>query len=218
MATLPAFAGLPQERARTNLYDQAALAPPVRLCVCISSAILFPPLSQGQGVTPAARIINPIDESQLVRLSGNTNPRANAKNDLGPVSADFALPDLTLVLSRSAEQQAAFDAFVARQYNQSSPNYHQWLTPEQIGAQYGPAQADIATITGWLTGHGFTVKRVTPDCMTIRFSGTAAQVQSAFHTQIHSLSVNGVGALREYERPADSRGSGARDRGRQGAA
>ncbi|MGD0740559.1 MAG: protease pro-enzyme activation domain-containing protein [Terracidiphilus sp.] len=164
----------------------------VSLCV-LSSAILFPALSQGQGVAPAVRIISPIDESQLVRLSGNTNPRANAKNDLGPVSADFALPDLTLILSRSAEQQAAFDAFVAGQYNQNSPNYHQWLTPEQIGAQYGPAQADIATITGWLTGHGFTVKRVTPDCMTIHFSGTAAQVQSAFHTQIHSLSVNGVG-------------------------
>ncbi len=164
----------------------------ISLCV-LSSAILFPTLSQGQGVAPAVRITNPIDESQLVRLSGNTNPRANAKNDLGPVSPNFALPDLTLILSRSAEQQAAFDAYVAGQYNQNSPNFHQWLTPEQIGAQYGPAQADIATITGWLTGHGFTVNRVTPDCMTIHFSGTASQVQSAFHTQIHRLSVDGVG-------------------------
>ena len=76
----------------------------------------------------------------------------------GRVSPAFAMPDLTLVLSRSPEQQAAFDAFVASQYDSSSPNYHQWLTPQQVGAQFGPAQADIATITGWLTGHGFMVK------------------------------------------------------------
>ena len=164
----------------------------VPLCL-LASAILFPAVSQAQGVAPAVRIVSPIDESQLVTLSGNTNPHANAKNDRGPVSANFALPDLTLVLSRSADQQAAFDAYVAGEYNPSSPDYHQWLTPQQIGEQFGPAQADIATITGWLASQGFTVKLVTPDRMTIRFSGTAAQVQSAFHTQIHNLSVNGVG-------------------------
>ncbi len=38
---------------------------------------------------------------------------------------------------------------------------------------------------------GSRVKQVTPDGMTIRFSGTAATVQSAFHTEIHNLSVNG---------------------------
>jgi subtilase family serine protease len=162
------------------------------LCILLS-AILFPAVSQGQGVAPAARIVSRIDEAQLVTLTGNTNPRANAKNDRGAVSANFALPDLTLVLSRSAEQQAAFDAYVASEYDQNSPNYHQWLTPQQIGAQFGPAQADIATITGWLASHGFAVKLVTPDRMTIRFSGTAGQVQNAFHTQIHNLSVNGVG-------------------------
>jgi Fe-S cluster assembly iron-binding protein IscA len=164
----------------------------VPLCV-LASTILFPAVSQAQGVAPAVRIVSPIDEAQLVTLSGNTNPQANAKNDRGAVSASFALPDLTLVLSRSADQQAAFDAYVASEYNPNSPNYHQWLTPQQIGAQFGPAQADIATITGWLASHGFTVKLVTPDLMTIRFSGTAGQVESAFHTQIHSLSVNGVG-------------------------
>jgi subtilase family serine protease len=143
-------------------------------------------------VAPTVRIVNRIDESQLVTLSGNTNPHANARNDRGLVSPSFAMPDLTLVLSRSPEQQAAFDAYVAAEYNPSSPDYHQWLTPAQIGAQFGPAQADIATITGWLSSHGFTVKLVTPDLMTIRFSGTAGQVESTFHTQIHNLLVNGV--------------------------
>ncbi|MGA2753506.1 MAG: protease pro-enzyme activation domain-containing protein [Terracidiphilus sp.] len=161
------------------------------LCV-LASVFLCSVAAPAQNVAPTIRIVNPIDESQLVTLKGNTHPAANAKNDRGPVSPGFVLPDLTLVLSRSPEQQAAFDAFVASQYDTGSPNYHQWLTPAQIGAQFGPAQADIATITGWLTSHGFTVKQVTPDRMTIRFGGTAAQVESTFHTQIHNLSVNGM--------------------------
>ncbi len=72
------------------------------------------------------------------------------------------MTDLILVLSRDPAQQAAFDAYVASEYDQNSPNYHQWLTPDQIGEQFGPSQTDILTITNWLTGHGFTVSASHP--------------------------------------------------------
>ena len=36
-----------------------------------------------------------------------------------------------LVLQRSAEQQAAFDRFVASQYEAGSTNFHRWLEPEE---------------------------------------------------------------------------------------
>ncbi len=161
------------------------------LCV-LSSIVLCSAASLAQQAAPAVRILTPIDESQLVTLKGNTSPHANAKNDRGSVSPGLILPDLTLVLSRSPEQEAAFEAFISGQYDSSSPNYHQWLTPAEIGAQYGPAPADIATITNWLTSRGFAIKSIAPDRMTIRFSGAAAQVESAFHTEVHNLSVNGA--------------------------
>ncbi|MGA3334419.1 MAG: protease pro-enzyme activation domain-containing protein [Terracidiphilus sp.] len=163
------------------------------LPVCVlASIVLCSAASLAQQAAPAVRILTPIDESQLVTLKGNTSPHANAKNDRGSVSPGLILPDLTLVLNRSPEQEAAFETFISGQYDSSSPDYHQWLTPAEIGEQFGPAQADIATVTSWLTSHGFTVKQVTPDRMAIRFSGTAAQVESAFHTEIHNLSVNGA--------------------------
>ena len=115
------------------------------------------------------------------------------------------MTDLILVLSRSPEKQAAFDAYVAGEYDQNSPNFHHWLTPDEIGAQFGPAATDIATISNWLAGHGFTVSEVTKDNMTIRFSGTAGKVQSAFHTQIHNLSVKGaahIGNMSDPQIPA----------------
>jgi len=176
----------------------------IPLCI-LASASVFPVLSQAQGVAPAVRIINRIDESQLVTLRGNTHPFANAAHDQGKVADSLPMTDLILVLSRDPAQQAAFDAYVAGEYDQNSPNYHQWLTPDQIGEQFGPSQTDIQTITNWLTGHGFTVSQVTRDRMSIRFNGTAAQVQSAFHTEIHNLTVKGqahIGNMTDPQIPA----------------
>jgi subtilase family serine protease len=162
------------------------------LPLCALSLALYCNFAMAQTVAPTVRILKQIDPSHLVPLKGNVNPLANANNDRGSVGADLAMSGLTLILSRSPEQQAAFDSFVEDQYDPGSPSFHQWLTPSQIGERFGPAQADIATISTWLANQGFAVTSVSPDRMTINFSGTAGQVQGAFHTAIHNLSVNGV--------------------------
>ena len=161
--------------------------------------------AKAESVAPKVRIVNAIDDNNLVALKGNTYPAANAKNDIGKVNDSLRMSDLILVLSRDPNQQAAFDNFVASQYDPNSPNYHQWLTPQQVGENFGPSETDIATITNWLTGHGFNVTQVTPDRMSIRFDGTAAQVESTFHTEIHNLVVNGashIGNMSDPQIPA----------------
>jgi hypothetical protein len=154
-----------------------------------------------QQFAPTVRIVNQIDETQLVTLKGNTPPAANAKNDRGRVSSTLPMTDLILVLSRSPEQQAAFDKFVASQYEAGSPDFHHWLAPAEVGTNFGPSETDIATVSNWLTGHGFTIGEVTKDRMTIRFSGTAGQVESTFHTEIHNLEVGGVPHLANMSDP-----------------
>jgi subtilase family serine protease len=148
--------------------------------------------AKAESVAPKVRIVDAIDEGRLAALKGNTHPAATAKNDVGKVSDALPMSDLILVLSRDSDQQAAFEKFVASQYDSNSPNFHQWLLPAEVGEQFGPSQTDIATITNWLTGHGLTVNAVSKDRMSIRFSGTAAQVQSTFHTEVHNLLVKGV--------------------------
>ena len=170
------------------------------LCA-LAGTVLCATALMAQGTVPAARIAGPIDENQLVTLTGNVNPHATAKYDHGSVSAALPMTGLTLVLSRSPEAQSAFDAFVASQYDTGSANYHHWLTPAEIGAQFGPAEADIATISGWLTSQGFTITGIPQDRMTISFSGTAGQVESAFHTEIHNLQVNGVAHIANMSDP-----------------
>ena len=145
-----------------------------------------------QATSAVPRIVSQIDEGQLVTLKGNTHPAVNAVNDLGRVSPDLPMTDLILVLSRSPEQQAAFDKFVAGQYDPHSPDFHRWLEPAQVGEFFGPSQTDIQTLSNWLAGHGFSVDGVSKYRMAIRFSGHAAQVEATFRTEIHNLLAGGV--------------------------
>ncbi len=69
---------------------------------------------------------------------------------LGAVAND-APQLLTFDVARSPEVQAAFEQLLADQQNPASPRYHQWLTPQQIGEQYGPTQHDLDAFTAWLT-------------------------------------------------------------------
>ncbi|HXM62150.1 MAG TPA: protease pro-enzyme activation domain-containing protein, partial [Terriglobales bacterium] len=49
--------------------------------------------------------------------------------------------------------------------------------------------SDVAKISVWLQMHGMEIEEVTAGRRVIVFSGTAAQVASAFHTQIHAYKV-----------------------------
>ena len=146
-----------------------------------------PPRLLAQEQSPAVRIVESIDEGRLTTLKGNLHPYARPAFDRGRVAPGLPMGDLILVLRRSPEQQAAFDAFVASQYEPKSPLYHQWLTPEQVGQRFGPAPSDLELVSNWLGNHGFSIDELSPDRLAIRFSGTASQVESTFHTEIHNL-------------------------------
>ncbi|HEX3746852.1 MAG TPA: protease pro-enzyme activation domain-containing protein [Bryobacteraceae bacterium] len=146
-------------------------------------------------------ITKPINENLLHRLAGNTRSQANASNDAGRVEDGLNLDHMVLQLKRPPEQEQAMQEFIASQQEPSSPNYHRWLTAEEIGDNFGPSPDDIAAVTGWLQSRGFTVHSVHPTGMTIDFSGTAGQVRSAFHAEIHNLNVNGTAHIANMSDP-----------------
>jgi hypothetical protein len=154
-------------------------------------ALAFPLVMQAQSSHSRVMVTQPIDQNVLHRLAGNTRSQANAQNDAGPVADGLAMDHMLLQLQRPAEQEAAVRQLIESQQDPHSPNYHQWLTAEEIGASFGPAQEDIDAVSGWLQSQGFQVNSVYPSGMLIDFSGTAGQVRGAFHTEIHRLTVNG---------------------------
>ncbi len=150
-----------------------------------------------------AVITQKIDETRLTALTGNLRSAAlDPANDRGSVAADLPLDHMLLQLQRSPQSEAALTAYIASLNDTDSPNFHKWLTAQQLGEQYGPAPADIAIVTGWLQSHGLIVNQVYPTGMVIDFSGSAAQVEAAFHPALHNLLVNGVAHIANTANPS----------------
>jgi subtilase family serine protease len=137
------------------------------------------------------RVVEAVDDARRITLSGNVHPLARVEFDRGAVAESQPMNRILLLLKRSNEQEAALQDALAKQQDKSSPSFHQWLTPEQFGAQFGPADADIQAVTDWLTRQGFTVGKIYSGKTVIEFSGTAGQVQRAFGAAIHNYQVNG---------------------------
>lgn len=142
------------------------------------------------GLLSAPQVTRAPNDNDRVPLSGNVSPYATAQNDRGLADDGLPLEHLQLLLKRPADREAALEQLMQQQQAKGSPNYRKWLTAEQFGQQYGPSQLDIDAVTGWLKSHGFSVNQVYPSGLLIDFSGTAGQVRSAFHTEIHRLSVD----------------------------
>jgi subtilase family serine protease len=162
---------------------------------------VFPAYSQTPIPPRRPLIAKPVNNAQLVTLSGNTRSAANSANDVGRVSDGLSMDHMQLLLQRPAELQQALDQFVSDVQNPASPSYHKWLSATQFGQQFGVADSDIAAITNWLESQGFIVNQVYPNKLLIDFSGTAGQVNQAFHTQIHNLNVNGTAHIANMSDP-----------------
>lgn len=150
-----------------------------------------PALAQTSNPAPNSLITQAIDETKLTVLRGNTHPLAQAEFDRGPAPADLQMQRMLLVLARSPQAESALQTLLQQQQYKASPSFHEWLTPDQFGQQFGLSDPDIQTITSWLTSQGFQVAGVSKGRGVVEFSGTAGQVQQAFHTVIHSYVING---------------------------
>jgi hypothetical protein len=140
----------------------------------------------------APRITADITRSEMAPLQGSQHPLALPQNDAGRMAADTRLNGISLYFNRSRAQQADLEALLAAQQDPSSPQYHQWLTPDQFAARFGVAQSDIDQVQSWLQREGFSIDSIARSHNMIRFSGTVNQVEQAFSTQMHYYQSGGT--------------------------
>jgi len=117
------------------------------------------------------------------------------------VPDSVTIDHMLLQLRRPPQQEQDLEQFIDELHDPSSPNFHQWLTAKQFGERFGLAQQDLDTIQAWLKSHGFKVNLVYPSGVLIDFSGTAGEVRSTFHTEIHQLQVRGVKHMANMQDP-----------------
>jgi subtilase family serine protease len=137
------------------------------------------------------RINAPIDSRRTALLRGNLHPKATRRYDRGPVDPGQKMAGIRLMLKPTAAQQAALDRLLEEQQDPVSPNYHNWLTPEQYADRFGVSQSDADKIAAWLQTEGFAVDQVARGRDWISFSGTAGHVLKTFRTPIHRYRVDG---------------------------
>lgn len=146
--------------------------------------------------------ISTISDNGRTALAQSVPGRARRSVDLGQASLDRTLPSVTLNFNLSAAQQAALNQLIIDQQDPGSPRYHQWLTPEQYGAQFGLSASDLAKVSTWLTSQGLKITAVAPSSDSITVTGTVAQVQSALGASLHTLSLDGQVYLSNVTEPA----------------
>src|SRR5207302_8688029 len=139
----------------------------------------------------ADRITGTIDSGKMTVLRGNLHGLAKAEFDQGRGDGNRMMSGVSLVFRPSPAQQIALKKLLAQQQDVSSPNYHKWLTPAQFGERFGMSQNDIHKVTSWLQSQGLAVKGIANSRNQIFFDGTVAQVEAAFHTEIHNYLVDG---------------------------
>ncbi|MBS2024077.1 MAG: hypothetical protein JST92_16870, partial [Deltaproteobacteria bacterium] len=133
-----------------------------------------------------------VDDSDLVVLSNNVHAQVRGAQALGPTARSTRMERMILSLKIHPDKQAALDTLLAQQQDPSSPNFHQWLTPDEFGTRFGPTSAEISQVTEWLSSQGFTIEDIGASGTWINFTGGVDQVEAAFHTAIKDYMIDGV--------------------------
>src|SRR5579862_567720 len=135
------------------------------------------------------RIAQNIADTEPVMVAPQ-HPMAQAAFDQGRVEGSMKINHAAIVFKLSSDQQTALDKLLAEQQDPHSPNYRKWLTPEQYAARFGMSDSDLAKVSAWLKSQGLNVDGYSRARTRIFFSGTAAQVEGAFRTELHRYLVN----------------------------
>jgi subtilase family serine protease len=137
------------------------------------------------------QITKPIDASVRHTFANSVPVQVRAFADLGRAPSNLPMQDMMLQLQASPAQTAALTQFLQDVHNPNSPSYHQWLTPAQFGARFGTSDQDLQTVNTWLASNGFNVIATAKGKNWVRFTGSVAQVEQAFGTEVHQYSVAG---------------------------
>jgi len=140
---------------------------------------------------PEARVTRQVENSVRTTLRGHLSGALRRAQDLGRLNPSTPAQHMVMVLQSSDAQKAELRRVLDEQQDSRTTNYHQWITPDDFGAHFGVADADIAQVTAWLQSQGFTVEDVAKSKRLLHFSGTTGQIEKAFKTEMHNYQVNG---------------------------
>ncbi len=98
---------------------------------------------------------------------------------------------IDVVLWLTPHNRAALDSLVARQYDRTSAQYHQWLGRDALRDAVAPPDSEAKQVSAFLQAQGLTVVATDAFNLFVRAHGTIAAVQKAFHTTLANVTFRG---------------------------
>jgi subtilase family serine protease len=74
--------------------------------------------------------------------------------------------------------------FLQEVQDPTSPSYHQFLTPQEFTARFGPSQENWDALVAFAKASGFEIINGTLEERDLRLTGTVANIQKAFHVTL----------------------------------
>ena len=103
---------------------------------------------------------------------------------LAPAGRLPASQPLRLAIGLPLRNQPALTNLLRQLYDPASPLYHQYLTPEQFTASFGPEEKDYQALRRFAQSHGLTVAGTHPNRMLLDVTGSVADVEEALHVHL----------------------------------
>ncbi|MGZ6366181.1 MAG: protease pro-enzyme activation domain-containing protein [Ktedonobacteraceae bacterium] len=131
----------------------------------------------------AMRVVVHADQNSRTILSGHTVPLIQQAHLVQNTSAT---QQLNLSIGMQLRDPSGLDSLLSAIYDPNSPQYHQYLTPDQFNQLFAPTNDQVQQVITYLQSQGMTVTSVAPNNLLIDATATVSQVQQAFNVQINT--------------------------------
>lgn len=112
-----------------------------------------------------------------------------------PGSERHALPDATQIGPADPQERVKITVYVrqkgarfdVQKLGKTPPKKRKYLTYDQVVARYGASPADLKKVEDFAVANGLTVGDSSPERRSVQLSGTVAQMEKAFGTQLRKF-------------------------------
>ena len=113
---------------------------------------------------------------------------------LAPLGRENGSEHLKLAIGLPLRNQDELRDLLREIYDPASPNYHHYLTPEELTARFGPTEEDYQALRQFAEQNGFTVTTTHPNRVVLDVDAAVTDIERALHLE-----------MRTYQHPAEAR-------------
>ena len=117
-------------------------------------------------------------------LNGHVPQAARELLPMGDVPADNRLQ---LAIGLPLRDAAGLDAFLSSVSDPASPNFRQYLTPEQFTERFGPTADEYQAVVNFAEANGLHITATHLNRLIVDVSGSVTDVQRTFHIRLRTF-------------------------------